>query len=260
MITAIFSIYGNAQYSRTNQLFRPCASSTTPASVRITKAGGITLTPCSGQSVANTSAFGFTQGTLTASTPFISHTATWNSAGTTFTNLLSNVTNTASGASSLLMDLQVGGVSQFSVGKAGTVVATGNVTSGNYFITPTGAGLLVTSAGYFEGFGDGTFRAKNISAATTTAILGGSAAVASAAALPVPVGGLYHITGTTNVTSITSTNLASGVCIVLIFDGVLTFTDGSNLKLAGNFVTTADDTITLCYDGTNWYETARAVN
>ena len=27
-----------------------------------------------------------------------------------------------------------------------------------------------------------------------------------------------------------------------------------------DFVTTADDTISLCYDGTNWYETARAVN
>ena len=32
-------------------------------------------------------------------------------------------------------------------------------------------------------------------------------------------------------------------------DDVLTFTDGNNLKLAGNFVTTADDTITLAYDG-----------
>ena len=41
---------------------------------------------------------------------------------------------------------------------------------------------------------------------------------------------------------------------------VLTFTDGSNLKLAGNFVTTADDTITLAYDGTNWYEICRSVN
>ena len=43
-------------------------------------------------------------------------------------------------------------------------------------------------------------------------------------------------------------------------DGILTFTDGSNLKLNGNFVTTADDTITLVYDGTNWYEMCRSVN
>lgn len=46
-----------------------------------------------------------------------------------------------------------------------------------------------------------------------------------------------------------------------MFQGIVTFTDGNNLKLAGNFVTTADDTITLCCaDGTNWYEVCRSVN
>jgi hypothetical protein len=83
--------------------------------------------------------------------------------------------------------------------------------------------------------------------------------VASAAAIT-PTGNLFHVTGTTTITSITSTNVPAGACIRIIFDGALTFTDGSNLKLAGNFVTTADDTISLCYDGSNWYETARAVN
>jgi hypothetical protein len=32
------------------------------------------------------------------------------------------------------------------------------------------------------------------------------------------------------------------------------------LKLAGNLVATADDTITIVCDGTNWYEVGRAVN
>jgi len=41
---------------------------------------------------------------------------------------------------------------------------------------------------------------------------------------------------------------------------VLTFTDGNNLKLAGDFVTTADDTTQLMCDGTNWYEMSRSVN
>lgn len=84
--------------------------------------------------------------------------------------------------------------------------------------------------------------------------------VASAAAMPLPTGNVFHVTGTTNITSITSTSFTGGMCIALIFDDVLTFTDGNNLKLAGNFTTSADDTISLCYDGTNWYETARAVN
>lgn len=94
-------------------------------------------------------------------------------------------------------------------------------------------------------------------------LLGGGAAVASATALPVPTGRVFHVTGTTNVTSITSTNFQSGACITMIFDGVLTFTDGNNIVLntaAGNFTTSADDTLSLCYDGTNWYETSRSAN
>lgn len=83
--------------------------------------------------------------------------------------------------------------------------------------------------------------------------------VASAAAI-VPTGNLFHVTGTTDITSITATNIHAGTTITIIFDDVLTFTDGNNLKLAGNFVTSADDTITLQYDGTNFYETCRSTN
>lgn len=83
--------------------------------------------------------------------------------------------------------------------------------------------------------------------------------VASAGTIT-PTGNLFHVTGTTNITSVSGTGIVAGTKITIIFDGVLTFTDGSNLKLAGNFVTTADDTITLAYDGTNWYELCRSVN
>ena len=48
--------------------------------------------------------------------------------------------------------------------------------------------------------------------------------------------------------------------VVLISQANLTLTDGSNLKIAGNFVGTADDTITLICDGTNWFEVSRSVN
>jgi hypothetical protein len=64
-------------------------------------------------------------GTLTASKPAVNVTQTWNNASSNFTGILENITNTDSGAGSLLMDLQVGGVSQFSVSKIG------NVTVGN---------------------------------------------------------------------------------------------------------------------------------
>lgn len=52
-------------------------------------------------------------------------TDTWNAGATTFTAIKMNVTDTASAAGSLLIDLQVGGVSQFSVTKAGAVTAVG---------------------------------------------------------------------------------------------------------------------------------------
>ena len=58
-----------------------------------------------------------TGGTATTNTPVLSATQTWNNAAVTFTGWQLNVTDTASNASSLLMDLQVGGVSVFSVTK-----------------------------------------------------------------------------------------------------------------------------------------------
>jgi hypothetical protein len=85
------------------------------------------------------------------------------------------------------------------------------------------------------------------------------AAVASASSIA-PTGNLFHVTGTTNITSIDATGILAGTRITIIFDDVLTFTDGNNLKLAGNFVTSADDTIVLEFDGTNFYEVSRSVN
>lgn len=46
---------------------------------------------------------------------------TWNNAGTTFTAIKMNVTDTASQAASLLMDLQIAGTNVFGVRKDGTI-------------------------------------------------------------------------------------------------------------------------------------------
>ena len=70
-------------------------------------------------------------GTVTISTPCLDLTQTWNNAGVTFTGLKLNVTDTASAAGSLLLDLQKGGVSQFSVSKAGTLTTTGPAALGD---------------------------------------------------------------------------------------------------------------------------------
>ena len=89
--------------------------------------------------------------------------------------------------------------------------------------------------------------------------MGKGADVASAATTTLgDDGSFFDITGTTTITSITAK--AAGKIVYLQFDGVLTVTDGSNLKLDGNFVTAAGSVLTLISDGTNWWEVARSPN
>lgn len=52
-----------------------------------------------------------TGATVTAASPVLNMAQTWNNAAVTFTGLKANITDTASNAASLLMDLQVGGAS-----------------------------------------------------------------------------------------------------------------------------------------------------
>lgn len=111
---------------------------------------------------------GLTQGTITTSQPVINHSVTWNGAGVSFHNIVSNTTNTASNAAGpTLIDLQLGGVSQFSILK--TAISTtaltfaaqsrapnGSVSAPAYsftnetnsgFIFSTGAGAIAVSNG-----------------------------------------------------------------------------------------------------------------
>jgi len=73
-------------------------------------------------------------------------------------------------------------------------------------------------------------------------------------------GNVFHITGTTTITAITTTNWQAGSEITLIFDAASGMTDGGTLKLNGNLTAAADTVIKLVYDGTNWYEISRSVN
>jgi len=61
-------------------------------------------------------------GTLTTDVKVLDLSATWNASGVTFTGLKFNVTNTASAAASLLLDLQVDSVSKLKVRKEGTIL------------------------------------------------------------------------------------------------------------------------------------------
>lgn len=69
-------------------------------------------------------------GTITTTQQAIDSSVTWNSGATAFTGWKLNVTDTASAAGSLLLDLQVGGVSKFNVRKDGLLTLGGLASSG----------------------------------------------------------------------------------------------------------------------------------
>ena len=96
-------------------------------------------------------------GTITTSQP-MTLTQTWNAGGVTFTGLLANITDTASAAASLLMDLQVGGNTKFKVDKTGIatlglagtstgVLTLANATSGAAILTADAANTLAQRNG-----------------------------------------------------------------------------------------------------------------
>lgn len=83
------------------------------------------------------------QGSLAANANAISTSATWNNAGVTFTHWRAVITDTASGASSMALQIfggAAGSTSLFSVSKGGAVVAGGRITSASDFLlTANGA-------------------------------------------------------------------------------------------------------------------------
>jgi hypothetical protein len=83
-----------------------------------------------------------------ANVPISNLTTTWNNVSTTFTGVKLNVTDTASAAGSLLMDLQVGGASRFNVTKGGAVrVANGSPSAVAYgFASDATTGLYYASS------------------------------------------------------------------------------------------------------------------
>lgn len=82
--------------------------------------------------------------------------------------------------------------------------------------------------------------------------------VASAGTVQLPnYGEMFNVSGSTGITSITPSWAERRV--TLRFLGVLTVTDGGDLQLAGNFVSTVGSTLSLVCDGTNWSEVGRAV-
>ena len=77
-------------------------------------------------------------------------TYTWNNGSTVFTGIKYNVADAASSASSLLMDLQVNGVSRFKVDKSGGSYSNIVYTNGYIGHSVSGAGGMTITIGVFN--------------------------------------------------------------------------------------------------------------
>lgn len=140
----------------------------------------------------------------------------------------------------------VGGNIVLTAGDSGTAVVGGSV-----LITP-GAPASGTLDGYVAIKGTATFtdNAGAIPSFTdgdTTPSVRGS--------------NLWKASNSSGTTITTFDDALTGQFLTVIFtNSNTTVAETGNIKLSASFTSTADDTLTLVYDGTNWYETARSVN
>lgn len=87
-----------------------------------------------------------TGATVTTSNPILNMTQTWNASAQGFVGLKLNVVDTASASTSLLLDLQKSGTSQFNVNKTGAVTALGTITSNGGKVLTLGGNLTTSGA------------------------------------------------------------------------------------------------------------------
>jgi hypothetical protein len=115
--------------------------------MRITSDGQVTLA-----TGANVSAIAQTGYSLTGSnaSSLIDLAGTWNTTGNP-TAIKLNITNTASGANSLLMDLQVGGTPEFRVTRTGNVVVNGSTSTYQMHVVGTGSLLALGEESFTTG-------------------------------------------------------------------------------------------------------------
>ena len=149
---------------------------------------------------ANAKVVNAATGTITASNAAVNVTQTWNNSSATFTGIVANITDTASQASSLLLDLQVGGVSQANITKAGNINFAGTIT-GN------GAGLTTMNA---SGITSGTLAQARLANSTftingTTVTLGGTSTVTANTTQALTLGSYLTGTSFNGSTAVTAT-------------------------------------------------------
>ena len=217
----------------------------------------------------------------TASIPAFNGTQTWNNSAVTFTGILENITDTASAANSLLIDLQVASASKFAVNKGGNVYFSGTVTgNGNGLSSIQGANVTgtvsaattagtvttaaqpnITSVGTLTSLAvTGNITAGNVSATTFTGALSGAATSATTAGT-VTTAAQPNITSVGTLTSVSVTGNANvgnlGTTTAIITTGNITTINSGLLQNGNSNVTLTSNANVAVYVAGN--ATARAV-
>ena len=222
----------------------------------ITSSGIHTIT----QATANTGIIASTGYSLTGTdaTSMVNLAGTWNTTGVP-TAIKLNITNTASGAGSLLMDLQVGAASKFSVDTVGNTSIAGSasfntstgscsfygsialgsarvVAWGSGSIGSTDTGLSRISAGVV-GFGNGT--AANISGGIQAATLALGGATIGSDALGVAGSVTFGSVPATNKTTITAAGIIAMTQATSSGDVLTVNGSGNGIRVVSGYVQAA---------------------
>jgi hypothetical protein len=124
-------------------------------------------------------------------------------------------------------------------------LATNTLISGVNLLNNATASLLVQSP---------------LSTSVSNILTNESLTVSSASTITLPLqSNIVHISGTTTINTIASATRNRGAC-TLIFNAACTVSETGNVKLGGAFTSTTDDTLTLAFDGTSWFEVSRSIN
>jgi hypothetical protein len=220
-------------------------------------------------------------GVLTASAPIFDLSQTWNNAGVNFTGFKLNVTKTAAGNASMLLDLQKDSASVFSVIVNGGYRSLPGTTSEGSFGywdngftfgsavkltwepgTPSGApdaGFSRNAIGVMEVNSGvaGTYRDLKLRHEIATGLFATAAAaptIASAGTIA-PTTPIVFISGTAAIATITAPSpiSAGGGQITLIPTGIFTTTTAGNIALATTAVVNKALTMTFDVTTTKWY-------
>jgi len=201
---------------------------------------------------ANTSALTASYSVTGANTtPMMNLTGTWNTSGIV-TWLKLNITDTASNAASLLMDLQTGGTTRFKIDKNGNLTAQGTITSSSGNMTAgyfqAGTGLVAGGDTFFIRDAAYTLAMRNGTNANTLRVYGTFSDASNWRRLDITstTGGIFTLTATGNGTGASGNILKLTQPILLPSSSVTLATNGD---LA--FEATSNTSLTIRYRGSD---------